>query len=185
MMINRTNDPLADRIEDIETKLRMLAMSLTQAHRRLDEVTGRATPHPTVTAPEAPTYATALGMVMRAARRFSPKYGFEASGDRQGWPKSSLGAALMRLSDIAYASTPDGVDGLWARLAAIACHESGVPIEPGRIDFDCKRTVWQVLFRFTEDTEDGFGRSEQPAEADWLRLADDAFAALVQIVGDK
>lgn len=171
-MINRTNDPLADRIEDIETKLRMLAMSLTQAHRRLDEVTGRATPHPTVTAPEAPTYATALGMV-------------EASGDRQGWPKSSLGAALMRLSDIAYASTPDGVDGLWARLAAIACHESGIPIEPGRIDFDCKRTVWQVLFRFTEDTEDGFGRSEQPAEADWLRLADDAFAALVQIVGDK
>lgn len=163
-MINRTNDPLADRIEDIETKLRMLATSLTQAHRRLDEVTGRATPHPTVTAPEAPTYATALGMV-------------EASGVAHGWPSTSLGAVLMRLSDISYA---DNTDGLWARVAAIAQHESGQPIELGRIDFDCKRTVWQVLASFTEGCAE-----DRPRAEDWYTLAEDAFAALVQIVGDK
>lgn len=166
-MINRTNDPLADRIEDIETKLRMLATSLTQAHRRLDEVTGRATPHPTVKPPEPPTYATALGMV-------------EASGVAHGWPSTSLGAVLMRLSDISYADTPSNTDGLWARVAAIAQHESGQPIEPGRIDFGWKRTVWQVLASFAEGCAE-----DRPRAADWYTLAEDAFAALVQIVGER
>lgn len=165
-MINRTNDPLADRIEDIETKLRMLATSLTQAHRRLDEVTGRATPYPTVKAPEPPTYQTALGLVDAAGRqRFV----------------NPLKGALTALGNATIQETLyDDPAGPWAIIAAIAQRESGQPIEPGRIDFGWKRTVWQVLASFTEGCAE-----DRPRAEDWYTLAEDAFAALVQIVGDK
>ena len=40
--------------------------------------------------------------------------------------------------------------------------------------------VWQVLASFTEGCAE-----DRPRAEDWYTLAEDAFAALVQIVGDK
>lgn len=160
-MIEPTNQELQFSIAAAQEGLRELRAEVVALRAWI----GRATPHPTVTAPEAPTYATALGMV--------------EADDESGQRDVPLAKTLRLLAAVTLEETMVAAQ-VWATVAAIAQHESGQPIEPGYIDFGHRLTVWQVLASFTEHAI-----GDQPTNDDWHSLAHDAFAALVQIVGNK